>query len=268
MKTKAILLCLMGLLFALSCKNDDEPDFPPEITTVINSVSASLDSLSNALATDVAYFATSGVDTSVVRTRLQNLYNASSFATEFVFTTPQGILQLVEPPAFYPSQGTDISQQAHIIKAFQTKKPVLSDAFQVVEGYQAVVEIHPVVNNNQVLGALSGLYVPSYLLERSILPVIMLSSKPPFEIWVMEKSGKVLYDQDAAEIGLNVFTDSAYANFPELIAACQKIANQASGETSYSYFQTGTTTVVTKKTYWKTLGIHGNEWKIIWVRAQ
>lgn len=265
MKTKAVLACLAGLMFAIACNKDDEPDFPPALSTVLISVSASLDSLSNSLSTAATHFAQSGVDTALVRTKLQELYNGSSFGTEFVFTTPQGILQLVEPPAFYPSQGTDISQQPHVIKAFTTKLPVLSDVFQVVEGYQAVVEIHPVVNNNQVYGAISGLFVPSFILGRSILPIVSNNS---FEMWVMEKSGVVLYDQDASEIGLNVFTDPAYANFPELKTACEKIAAQSSGETTYSFYQTGTNIVVTKKTYWKTLLHHGSEWKIIWVKAQ
>jgi hypothetical protein len=264
-KTKVGLLCLLGLMFAVCCNKDDEPEFPAVLSTVLNSVSVSLDSLSAALVTDVAYFAGAGVDTSIVRTKLQHLFRSSSFATEFVFTTPQGILQLVEPPSFYPSQGTDISQQAHVVKAFQTMQPVMSDAFQVVEGYQAVVEIHPIVKNNQVLGALSGLFGSPFLLGRIIEPAVSNSN---YEIWVMEKSGKVLYDQDAAEIGLNVFTNPAYASFPELIAACLKIAAEDSGETSYSYYQTGTNNIVIKKAYWKTHSNYGNEWKIISVKAQ
>lgn len=260
-----MLLLLVGFLLFLACQKDNEPNFPPEISTVLTAVTASLDSLNNSISTEVTLFEQSGVDTTIMRTRLLALFNGSSFATEMVFTTPQGILQLAEPSAFYSYQGTDISMQPHVIKAFQTKQPVLSDAFMVVEGYQAVVDIHPIVQNSQILGAISALYMPEYLLGRIIEPIV---HDEEFEMWVMEKSGRVLFDQDSAEIGLNVLTDPAYANFPELLAACELIAAESSGETTYSYFQTGTSTTVKKKTYWKTIVVHDNEWKVIWVKPE
>ncbi len=265
MKSKKMLFFLVVFLLAFGCQEDKEPIFPAEISTVITAVTASLDSLSHSISAEVTLFEQNGVDTSVIRTKLLALFNGSSFATEMVFTTPQGILQIAEPSAYYSYQGTDISQQPHVIKAFQTKQPVLSDAFMVVEGYQAVVEMHPIVQNSQILGAISALYPPEDLLGRIIEPIV---SGQSFEIWVMEKSGRVLYDQDVAEIGLNVLTDTAYANFPELLAACELMAAEASGETTYSFYQTGTSTIVTKRTFWKTLAVHGNEWKVIWVKPE
>jgi len=265
MKTKTMLFLMLGFLLAVACQKDKEPDYPPELSSVITAVTASLDSLSNSISAEVTLFAQTGIDTAIMRTKLLELFNGSSFATEMVFTTPLGILQIAEPAAFYAYQGTDISMQSHVIKAFQTKQPVLSDAFMVVEGYQAVVEIHPIAQNSQILGAISALYAPEFLLGRIIEPYVQGKS---FEIWVMEKSGRVLFDQDTTEIGLNVLTDPAYANFPELIAACKLMAAEASGETTYSYFQAGTSTIVKKKTYWKTIVVHGNEWKVIWVKPE
>ena len=82
----------------------------------------------------------------------------------------------------------------------------------------------------------------------------------------MEPGGKVLYDQDAYEIGRNVITDTLYAKFPELIAAAKLIDAQKSGETTYSFYQTDTTIKVVKKTYWKTYALYGTDWKIVWVK--
>ncbi|HRY32054.1 MAG TPA: hypothetical protein P5531_03700 [Bacteroidales bacterium] len=262
-------LAFVTLLFAVlmvSCKKDkDETVLPGELAVVHDRLAASFDTLNTLIGNANAQFAQSGIDTSAMRAKLLELFNTCTFSEEFVFTTPQGILQIIEPPAYYAYQGSDISNQPHVITAFQTKQPVLSNAFDVVEGYQAAVDIHPIIQNSQVIGAISAVFEPARLLGRIIEPIV---TSQGFEMWVMEKTGVVLFDQDTAEIGLNVLTDPLYANYPELLAACQKIAAENSGETSYSFFQTGTSNVVKKKTFWMTFSMHGNEWKIIWVKPE
>lgn len=263
MSTKKILLFALMVLSIIACKKSDEKiDFPVEIDQVINELTLSFDSLNMDLAANATEISQNVADTATIRTKLLEMFNKSSFVDEFSFITPQGILQIIEPSEFYSSQGIDISDQSHIIKVFQTKLPVLSQSFQVVEGYNAAVDIHPLLNVELVQGAICGVFVPKEILGRIILPYV---SGEAFEIWVMEKGGKVLFDQDEEEIGLNVITDPLYADFPELIAAAELINDGESGQTSYSFYQSGTNIKVTKKTYWKTLHICDNEWKIVWV---
>jgi hypothetical protein len=140
MKTKQFFALLALIVLTNACGNVKEAHIPPALTSAVTAVSASLDSLSNSLNAAATGLAQVGADTAMVRSELQRFYNECSFGSEFVFTTPEGILQLVEPAVYYPSQGSDISQQAHIIKAFETKLPALSDVFSVVEGFQAVVQ--------------------------------------------------------------------------------------------------------------------------------
>ncbi|HPR31203.1 MAG TPA: hypothetical protein PLK12_03865 [Prolixibacteraceae bacterium] len=266
MKAKSVILVLLMSFVLVFCKNDDNDSFfPLELATVKNSVIASFDSLNHSISVAVDQFSQAGIDTTEIRKELVELYTSSSFATEFVFTTPEGIMQIIEPPAYYASQGADISQQSHVISAFQTREPVLSNSFMVVEGYLACVDVHPMVNNGQILGTISAVLDPGVMLERILAPIVKDQS---FEIWVMEKSGRVIFDQDAEEIGLNVLTDPLYADFPELITACRKIANEETGETSYSFYQAGSSRVVKKKTYWNTFHLYTNEWKIIWVKPE
>ena len=89
-----------------------------------------------------------------------------------------------------------------------------------------------------------------------------------FDIFVMEKGGKVLYDTDAQDIGDNLFTDTDLTSFPELTAAARLWYAQQSGETSYKFYITGTSTVISKKAYWKTFELYGTEWKIIWIKPE
>jgi hypothetical protein len=267
MKTKLIIFALMLGVLVFSCKKDEDEEpiafFPAEIATVKNKLAASIDSLNNSLTIVAGQIAQNGIDSNFIRGKLLELYTGSTFSKEFCYITTAGVLEIIEPPAYYSYQGTDISTQAHVIASFGSKQPALSNAFYVVEGYWATVDLHPIVNNSTLLGGICSVFAPQEILGRIITPVVNNQS---FEMWVMEKDGVVLYDQDTAEVGLNVLTDPMYAAFPELITACQKIAANKSGETTYSFYQSGTSTVVTKKTYWDTYYYHDKEWKIIWVK--
>jgi branched-chain amino acid transport system substrate-binding protein len=268
MKAPKYFLFLLIIVFLfMSCKKekDETPFFPQELTLLKSQVTSSFDSLNNSITAAVNVFAASGFDSVAMRAKLIELYNESTFSAEFVYTTPEGIMAIIEPSDYYSYEGSDISAQPHVVKAFQSRKPVLSDGFIVVEGYQAAVTIHPIIHNNQLIGAISAVIVPEDLLSRIIEPVVR---NQDFEVWVMEKTGLVLYDQDEEEIGINVLTHPMYDDFPTLREACIKMAAEESGETSYSFFQTGTNTVVNKKTWWNTFHMQENQWKIIYVKPE
>ena len=125
--------------------------------------------------------------------------------------------------------------------------------------------MHPILDQTILFGGITALFRPQTLLKRIIDPLV---ANQPFEMWVMEKGGVVLFDQDTLEIGRNVLTDPLYKPFPELIAAATLINKEQSGETYYSFYQTGTDIKVVKKTYWKTFSLYGTEWKIIWVKPE
>jgi hypothetical protein len=84
----------------------------------------------------------------------------------------------------------------------------------------------------------------------------------------MQKGGKILYDQDLGEIGLDLFTDPLYAGYPELLAAGRKMDEEDSGTAKYSFFKAGTRITVTKLIYWTTFELYGTEWKLVWVKPE
>lgn len=267
MKRVHIFLALGLLLGAAACKKTTEPApfFPSEPDQVVASLTKSFDSLNSDMSASAALLAQNIADTAATRTAMLSLFNRSSFVLEFSFVTPQGIMQIVEPPVYHYIQGSDISNQEHVIRTFQTKQPALSKLFYAVEDFYAVVDMHPIMKDGAIQGGVTALFRAQTLLQRIIMPLVKDQS---FEIWVMEKGGVVLYDQDTLEIGLNVLTDTLYKPFPELLTAASMIDANPAGETSYSFYKTGTTTKVVKKTYWKTFTLYGTEWKIIWVRPE
>lgn len=260
---KSVLLLLIMAVFFVSCKDDDEIQFPPELDQIIAKLDSSFDSLNVDMAANAAAIAADASDPANIRNRMLDLFEGSSFVLEFAFITPQGIMEIVEPEVYHYIEGSDISQQDHIVKGYQTKTPVLSETFDAVEGFNASVCFHPCVNSGAVVGGITSLFQAHTIIGRTVNPLV---AGQTFEVWVMEKGGKVLFDQDGDEIGLNVLTDDIYQDFPELIEAAKLIDRGMSGETQYSFFQTGTNTTVTKKTYWKTFELYGTQWKIIWVK--
>jgi len=264
MKTRSLLFLIMVAISFSGCKKDKESTTPPELDIIKTSLVLSVDSLNNALTNAAASIAQTGVDNAAVRAKLAELLAGSSFSKEFAFITPLGILQIIEPPAYYPYQGTDLSN-GDILTILQNKQPVLTNMFAAVEGFNAVADIHPIVNNTQVMGAIESLFTPDELLGRIIAPLLVGQT---FEIWVMENNGMMLYNQDIGEIGHNLFTDTMYDFAPDLRTAAHKIAEGQSGDITYSFYQTGTTTVVKKNGHWVTFTQHGTEWKIVWVKPE
>jgi hypothetical protein len=247
-----------------SCKKDAD-EMPDTLVTAKTNLTAEFAALNQHIASSVVNTMAIYPDTAQMRSELKDLVKSSDFVIEFSWITPAGIMQIVEPPLYYGAQGIDISGQEHIIRLFSTKEPVLSNQFLAVEGFYASVVIHPVVKNNAILGAIDGLFYPEQLLENVLKPIF---EGKDFEMWVMEKGGKTLYDQDSGEIGRNLFTDPLYADFPELLAAARKIDTEESGTTTYSFYKAGTMQTVKKLTWWTTFTLYGTEWKLVWVQAQ
>jgi hypothetical protein len=264
MKTFCTYLIIGLALFMAGCKKDPIV-LPDALTTAKANLEAQFDAINLDLAAGVDYAVSTGLDTTLIRAKLLELLNRPSLVEEFCFVTPQGILSMIEPSTYYYSQGIDISHQDHIIKSFDTKSPVLSKVFQVVEGYYAAALIHPVVEYNTIKGGVVVVIKTEELLASVLEPIL---AGADFELWVMEKGGRTLYDQDESEIGLNLFTDPAYKDFPELITAAGRINDEESGTTTYSFYKTGTSTTVTKLTYWTTVEVYGMEWKVVWVKAE
>jgi outer membrane murein-binding lipoprotein Lpp len=262
---KYLFLMIFATVCLSGCKKDPISLIPNQLATAAVNLTASFDSLNFDVAVSAEKIALNSSDTVEIRAQMLRLFNNSSFILSSAYVNSLGILQIIEPASHYSVQGADISEQNHIKQIFQTKQPVLSDVFFAAEGYYAAVVAHPVLSNGQVIGGITPLFLPETILGRIIAPLV---KNQEFEMWVMEKGGTVIYDQDAEEIGLNLFTNTLYQSFTELIEAARLIADNESGETYYSFYQTGTHKKVVKKTYWITFYLYGSEWKIVWVKPE
>jgi basic membrane protein A and related proteins len=225
-----------------------------EITTVLNKLDGDIQNSAQALSgKDLKDDSARGV--------LRQLYGAHPYIIDCETVSNKGIMLVVEPSLHKASEGADISSQAHMVKLFQTKKPVLSSSFRSVEGPDAVVIHHPTFSaDHQFTGSVAALLAPEYLLSSIIGPV---SSNLPVDIFLMQTDGLVIYDADTKQIGLNVFRDPFYKPFPQLLSLARKVATNKVGTGIYRFYQKGTGAPTTEVAYWQTVALHGAEWRIV-----
>jgi basic membrane protein A len=191
---------------------------------------------------------------------LKGLYRTNPYIIDCGTVNDRGIITAVEPAAHRGAEGADISAQAHMVKLFSTHRPVLSGAFRSVEGPEAVVLHHPVLSaSGQFAGSVFVLFAPEYLLGRIIGPV---SANLPLGIPVMQTDGLMLHALDTRQIGLNVFTDPLFKPFPELISLLRRMAADREGTGTYAFFRKGSDVPAVKEIFWKTVPLHGTEWRI------
>ncbi len=85
-----------------------------------------------------------------------------------------------------------------------------------------------------------------------------------YSFWMLTPDGLVAYDRDESQIGKDLFKDLLYQPNPSLLELGKRIIAERSGHGDYSFLVTqANKKVVTKDTYWTTVGLHGREWRLV-----
>jgi len=96
---------------------------------------------------------------------LKNLSSSFTGGVDAVIISPKGIVKVVEPKAYAKLLGADFSRQPHIQKVMQTKKPVMSNLFEAVQGIKAVAFERPLYRHSgQFEGSIGLLIKPDLFL--------------------------------------------------------------------------------------------------------
>ena len=173
----------------------------------------------------------------------------------------KGIMLTVEPGEYKSFEGADISSQEQVIEVRRTKAPVLSKVFRCVEGFEAVDMEYPVIlPDGRFAGAVSALLRPEFILAAIIVPALQ---GLPFDVWLMQQDGRILYDREHEEIGRMLFDDRLYKPFPSLLEIGRKIASQETGRGTYEFLGRDLTAPVKKETFWTSVGIYGARWRLV-----
>ena len=228
------------------------------VTGILNIIDADVTSAASALST-------TGLTGAPAQAVLADLSRANPYVIDCITVDRNGTILAVEPREYAGVIGEDISGQVHFRRLMTGKVPVMSGLIPTVEGISAVDIASPVFSPDGVwTGATTMLIDPRALLDAAAAPVMNGTS---YTVWVMQTDGTILYDQDPAQVGKNLFSDPFYAPHPELQSVGREIAARESGSGSYLFLEDTGDTIVRKEVSWATAGIRGTEWRLVIVRA-
>jgi len=133
------------------------------------------------------------------------------------------------------SVGNDISQQKHIRELLRDHKPVISDVFKAVEGFDSIA-VHVPVFRGAVFKGSIGILINFESLAKRYLDVIKIGETG--YAWVLSRDGTILYTPVTGLTGKAV--TEVIKDSPPLIAMVNAMLNGREGAAVYSFDKIGT----------------------------
>lgn len=257
----ALVGCFVSMLSIGAAAND-----LPVLVEVQQRISAEFNRLDAAMQDAARKLGAGGLTGDGAREALAGLCGKFPFSVDCSAVDTRARMVTIEPASFRHLEGSDISAQKHVQVAIRKRQPVMSSVFKAIEGFPAVDVEYPVIDPaGQCIGSVSLLFKPEMLFAQ-ILPPILKGI--PVDIWAMEKNGRIIYDVDPSQIGLNLFGANMYRPYTELQNIGRRIAARPEGSGGYTYKVYGENTVGKKSAYWKTAALYGTEWRLVGVHVR
>jgi hypothetical protein len=225
-----------------------------------SSIQGQLNDLDLAVADSSHKLSAVGIGGEKARSILRNLTSSSPYFAEATTGSPEGKIVMAEPAVYKNSEGADISKNDVTIQLMDTKSPVFSQVFRLVEGYDASVVAYPVFSpSGEFIGGVGAIIKPADFLGSIIAPQLKGTN---YSVTVMQKDGLALYDPDPSQVGKMLFDDPMFKPYPQLLTLGKKMVAERSGKGSYVFLNKQHDRNVTKEVYWTTVGLHGIEWRL------
>jgi hypothetical protein len=265
------LVRFMTLLVPALCLMPAAPSFcgseaPMPLATVQQKVAAEFAKLDTGLKRAAQALGATGLTGDKARPILTELCGSFSYAVDCTAVDSDGRMVTIEPAPYRHYEGKSIGEQEQVKRIMQTRRPVLSDVFRAVEGFEAADAEYPVITpEGKFIGSVSLLFKPEKLLGDLIAPLV----KPtPVDIWAMEKGGLILYDVDTPQIGLNLFSAPLYRPYAELLSLGRRIAASPQGKGAYRFTRGPVKRVVKKNAFWQSVSLYGTEWRLVAIHVE
>ncbi len=189
---------------------------------------------------------------------LSNLSGTHPSIVDCTASDANGTLLAAEPAAYHDVEGTDLRDQPNVRHLLASKRPIMSEVITVAEGIPAAVISTPIFDEDQFAGFVSVVFRPDALIAGIVGPAV---DGTPFQVIVIQKDGRVLYDTDHTQIGRMTLEDPLYADYPDLLDVARRTATERYGTATYGFAAKGGQTVQ-KEITWTTTGLHGTEWRV------
>lgn len=223
-------------------------------------VDRSLETLDRNISGAAGTLAGTGISGSAANSVLEDIA-ASPAVVDAVTVTGDGKIAAVMPAVYKDIIGKDVRDQSHIATGLSTGKPVLSDEFKTVEGFNASAIVYPVRSSDgTVTGLISVPFLPESLLSGAIVP---LTDNSVYEVTVIQVDGRIIYATNTSQVGMNSLSDPLVVSRPDLARFINQVLSADSGRGTYSVRDIATNSTGTVENYWTTVSLHGTPWRII-----
>ena len=260
---KRLVITAMAVIFimcsgTLWAQNDNLDKSAKSLESVITGMLKGIDRTLTKSASIIGKLGPSSLET---RRVLKECRLGRSYVIDCTFIDEKGIMKVIEPDKYKKFEGTDISYQDSVKEMLKTKKPVISDLIDSVEGIKSVDFNVPVFSEKkEFLGCVSML---TRIEEMIKFAAVQVEAGRGVKTWVMQRDGLIIYETDHSQIGLNLFSDPLYKDYPELVDLGKKMVKESSGQGTYTFLINGTQNVVRKEAAWRTLNFYGKDWILV-----
>jgi hypothetical protein len=234
---------------------------PPHLVQLQRSIQGRLDRMDRELSRGAGELSRTGLSGARTRVVLARLSNRHPEVVDACTVDMKGRMITVEPRSHRDFEGSDISRQEQVIRLHQTKRPVLSRAFHAVEGFEAVDLEWPVFSSgSEMIGSVSLLMRPQDFLGGTIR---LKTREFPVHVWVIQSDGRILYAENAREIGRNLLRGPRGRQGSRLRSPGPTIVTARSGSGMSPVPGQARGHGVEGRWSWVTVGLHGTEWRVI-----
>jgi hypothetical protein len=226
-----------------------------------DAVGASLTMIDRTLLDASLSLSQTGIIGPVAGAILENLTVKVPSTIDAVTVDLNGTIQEVAPDEYQYAKGEYIGDQEQIKRLFATRQPVGLSYIKSVEGPYAMDFESPVFDEGGcIAGSVSILINSTDFFDHVLGPYQPGNGS---KIWVMQPDGVVIYETDVSQIGLNVFEDPVFLQFPGVQELARRVAEERSGYGTYEFFNQDRSETVKRALYWTTIGYHGTEIRLM-----
>jgi len=258
-----IIICLT--LSGSACSSDTDGQLKNTNIQLQQKVQLELDALDRDVSAASSGLAATGLSGDEARKILEGVCSNRSYLVTASTTDTAGKMVTIAPDAYRSYEGTDISKQDAVIKFERDKKPLLSQVFRAVEGFDGVVLMWPIISDKTgYIGSVSVLFKPEALVSSVAGSAIKNSG---LEVMALQPDGLIVYGSEGTETGKNLFKDPMYKDYTELLLLGSRFTSDASGSGNYTFPAHESGQLVKKLAVWCSAGLHGTDWRLVSIKS-
>ncbi len=158
------------------------------------------------------------------------------------------------------SIGRNLAHQKHVQELLKTRKPVVSDVFRTVQGYDAVALHVPVFRGEQFKGSIA-IVINFQSLAKRYLEIVRIGKTG--YAWVVSRDGTELYCPVPGHTANSVFANCK--EFPSIIAMAENMLKGQAGSATYTFnmINDKKVTPVTKHAVYLPINLGNTFWSIV-----